>query len=453
MTSLRSVSFVAALGLTASGAFLVAPAPASAHGRFPQAGQVVVDPNDDARIWVRTTYGIVTTDDGGGEWRWVCPEGVGFDGDKEDPSVGFMDDGAVIVGTFDGLSMSADRCDFSFPSVMEGRYVIDLAIEPSHTSAVALSSNGVAADTFEVKLFDTSDNGASWTEIGTAPPVDFLALTLGLAPSDPQRVYLTGRDGTAGAYAGVIQQSSDRGETWTRYVVPGTDGGVALPYMGQVDPNDADRVYVGVVEQQMGEIVHFELLVTEDGGQSFTSIFERPEAMSGFSLSPDGATIAIGGAEAGLWLASSDDYMFSKVNEIHVRCLTWVDSGIYACADQFIDGYNLARSDDGGQTFTPLSELGSPCGPPSQCADGTTVGEECPSRWPEEKLELNAEDCDAAGSGGGGGAGGGGGSGADGDGGGCGCRVVGPRDEGAAWLAALALLGLARIRRRPVQAM
>ena len=73
-----------------------------AHGRFPQAGQVVVDPNDDDRIWVRTTYGIITTDDGAGEWRWICPEGVGFDGDQEDPPIGFMNDGSVIAGTFDG---------------------------------------------------------------------------------------------------------------------------------------------------------------------------------------------------------------------------------------------------------------------------------------------------------------------------------------------------------------
>ncbi|HHH29863.1 MAG TPA: hypothetical protein ENK57_16165, partial [Polyangiaceae bacterium] len=239
--------------VAAGGAFVLGAATASAHGRFPQAGQVVVDPNDEARIWVRTTYGLITTDDGGGRWRWICPEGVGFDGDKEDPPVGFMNDGSLLAGTFDGLSITKDGCDFVFPPLMEGRFVIDLAVEPSFTSAIALSSNGVAADTFEVRLYDTSDNGDSWTEIGTAPPSDFLALTLGVAPSDPQRVYLTGRDGTAGAYAGVLQRSDDRGESWTRLDVPGTAGGVALPYMGQVDPDDADRVYLGVVEQQMGE--------------------------------------------------------------------------------------------------------------------------------------------------------------------------------------------------------
>jgi photosystem II stability/assembly factor-like uncharacterized protein len=423
-------------------AALAAPTIAHAHGRFPQAGQVIVDPANDARIWVRTTYGIITTDDAGGLWSWVCPDGVGFDADKEDPPVGFMSDGTVIAGTFDGLSVSHDRCDFAFPAELKDRFVIDLVVEPSHVSAVALSSNGVSTDTFEVKLFDTSDNAASWTEIGTSPPSDFLALTLGVAPSDPQRVYVTGRDGMAGVYAGAMMRSDDRGQTWTRFSVPLTDTSAALPYMGAVDPNDADRVYLGVVEQDMGTVVAFALVVTEDGGSNWQTIFERSEAMSGFTLSPDGGTIAIGGAEAGLWMASADDYAFSKVNELHVRCLTWEPGALYACADQFIDGYNLGRSIDGGATFSELSQLSSPCGPPS-CAADTTVGSECPARWPEERIELGAEDCD------GGGGGGGGGSEPGGDGGGCGCSVPGtpqdaPRGAHILW----ALAALAWIERR-----
>lgn len=434
------------MSLAVGAAAWLSPGEARAHGRFPQAGQVVIDPSDDQRIWVRTTYGIVTTDDGGGEWRWICPQSVGFDGDKEDPPLGFMGDGTALVGTFDGLSISHDGCDFAFDPLLEGRFAIDLVVEPSLTSAVALSSNGVAADTFEVKLFDTSDSGQTWTEIGAAPPTDFLGLTLGVAPTDPQRIYLTGRDGTAGVYSGVIMRSDDRGETWARLPVPGTDVGAALPYMGAVDPNDADRVYLGIIEEEMAEIVSFELLFSDDGGTSWVSIFERQEAVSGFALSPDGAKVAVGGLQARLWIASTADHAFSKVNEIHVRCLTWDPSGLYACADPFIDGYNLARSDDGGQTFTALSELSSPCGPPA-CGEGTSVGQECPARWPEERQELNAEDCEA-GSGGGGAGGADAGAGPGGSDGGCGCTLAGGKQGRPSWLATLMMLSLAALRRR-----
>jgi photosystem II stability/assembly factor-like uncharacterized protein len=428
---------------------LFAPTPAWAHGRFPEAGQVVIDPSDDDRIWVRTTYGIITTDDGGGEWRWICPDGVGFEADKEDPPVAIMGDGTALVGTFDGLSVSADGCDFTFPSLLEGRYVIDLFPEAGYTSAVAVSSNGLAADTFEVKLFDTGDNGQTWTEIGTSPPNDFLALTLGLAPSDPQRLYLTGRDGTAGAYQGVLQRSEDRGETWARVTIPGTEGADALPYMGGVDPNDADRLYLAVIERDMGEVISFVLLFSDDGGDNWTSIFEREEQMAGFALSPDGQNVAVGGKEAGLFLASTEDHAFSKINEISVRCLTWVESGLYACADQFTDGYNVALSTDAGETFSGISQMGSPCGPPV-CGETTSVGETCPGRWPEEKLELDAQDCDAGT--GGAGTGGGGATNAGDDGGGCGCHAPGSsRPARARWwsLVGLALaVSARRLRRR-----
>ncbi|MEZ4440425.1 MAG: hypothetical protein R3B72_15115 [Polyangiaceae bacterium] len=427
---------------------LLAPATAAAHGRFPQAGQIVVDPSDDGRVWVRTTYGIVTTDDHGGEWRWICPEGVGFDGDKEDPPLVLTRSGAALVGTFDGLSRAADRCDFTLAGgALEGRYVIDLLAEPSADDhAIALTSNGLANDVFEVHLWGTSDEGATFSEVGTSPPQDFLALTLGLAKSDVDRIYVSGRDGTAGVYAGALMRSDDRGQTWTRYAVPGTDGAAALPYLGGVDPDDPDRLYVATIQEELGETVAFELLVSEDGGATFTTIFQRSEAMSGFALSPDGATIAVGGPQAGLWLASRSDYAFAKVNEVHIRCLTWTAQGLYACTDQFVDGYNVGVSTDEGQTFAALSQLSSPCGPPSTCAKDSSVGKTCPAAWPQERAELMATDCDAAG---GGGAGeGGGGAGGEGTSGGCGCRLAAPREGTPAWLSALGLLAALPVLRR-----
>src|SRR5262245_66324806 len=49
-------AFVAVVGLTSQ---------ARANGRFPAAGQVVVDPGDKQHIVLRTTYGILQTTDGG----------------------------------------------------------------------------------------------------------------------------------------------------------------------------------------------------------------------------------------------------------------------------------------------------------------------------------------------------------------------------------------------------
>jgi hypothetical protein len=132
-----------------------------------------------------------------------------------------------------------------------------------------------------------------------------------------------------------------------------------------------------------------------------------------------------------------------------VGCLTWAESGLYACADQFVDGYTLGLSTDDGQTFTPLAELGSPCGPPPECAGDSSTAEECASRWPQEQKELNA--CLDGAGGGGGSAGTGGGDPGDDS---CGCRIVadpGSDDTTRRLVAALTLLGglgLALARRR-----
>jgi len=133
--------------------------------------------------------------------------------------------------------------------------------------------------------------------------------------------------------------------------------------------------------------------------------------------------------------------MFTKVSELAVRCLTWDDSGLYACADQFIDGYNVGVSVDDGATFAPLSQQDSPCGPPDSCGAGTSIGDECPGRWPAESAELGAPiSCDGES----GGAGASSGS--------AGCRIE-PLDNdgdrpGAGWIATLAGLGLLLRRRR-----
>lgn len=425
---------------------------ASAHGRFPLAGQIAVDPSDPMRVFVRTTYGILVTEDGSNNWSWICPEGPGFDADTEDPAIIVGSDGSLLVGTFDGLSRASDLCSFA---TAEGTppdsFFVDLQRGSAPSVLRAVSSNGVSSDVFDVAVWGSTDDGATWSQLGVAPPSDVLALTLATAPSDDDRLYLSGRGGSAGSYEGVIMRSDDAGATWQRLTVPGADD-MTLPYLGAVDPVDPDIFYVGLVRVEDQEVVYYGLLVTQDGGQTFTEVFTRTSNMPGFALSPDGTTVAIGGAEEGLWLADASSLQFAKANETVVRCLNWTDAGIYACTDQFVDGFNLGLSTDEGATFTPLSELSSPCGPPT-CDASTPVGEFCPAEWQVERLELGATTCGDGGDGGGGGAGSGGGGSEPAppaDDGGCGCHVPGanPSPPWGFAVGAIALaLALARRRR------
>jgi hypothetical protein len=429
---------------------------AMAHGRFPQAGQVVVDPSDPDRLFVRTTYGATTTSDRGASWSWICPESIGFNAEGEDPSVVILGDGTTVVAAFGGLSVSHDAgCNF-VPEAgdLEPAHFADVQAMGDPSRAMALSSNGLDSFEFVVKLWETADSGGTWTQVGNAPPSHMLALSLGLAWSDPNRLYLTGRDGmTEEEKEGAIYRSDDRGNTWMRVPVPNAKASSPdiqiLPFIGGVAFDDPDTVFVGVVTTQANVVTHFELLVSTDGGAAFTSIFEADDAVTGFALSPDGDTVAIGGPKQGLWTAPTSTLAFTKINELRVGCLTWDKSGLFACADEFVDGYTLGVSDDEGKTFTPLARLGSPCGPPG-CPADTSTAAECESLWPQEQKELNAFNCDGAG---GAGEGGGGAVPPSASSGSCGCRIPAaseePQSEGGR-IALLfgALLGIAGIGAR-----
>ena len=92
-------------GFAAAAAVTLAGLPALANGRFPAAGQIVVDPSNPTHLLVRTTYGLNVSNDGGAHWSWICESAIGYGG-TEDPMVAITADGTIIAGIFEGLSVT-----------------------------------------------------------------------------------------------------------------------------------------------------------------------------------------------------------------------------------------------------------------------------------------------------------------------------------------------------------
>src|SRR5690606_12148106 len=91
---------------------LLAPLTASAHGRPPRVERIAFDPNDPQRIVLSATIGLIVSEDGGETWSWVCAAAFGADPTQEDPDVVVMEDGSVVVATFDGVARGEpDLCD------------------------------------------------------------------------------------------------------------------------------------------------------------------------------------------------------------------------------------------------------------------------------------------------------------------------------------------------------
>ncbi len=443
-------------------AIAAAALPAQANGRFPFAQQLVEDENDANHLVLRTTYGILTTQDRGKTWNWICEASVGYGG-SEDPSLGITADGTLLAGIFEGLRASSDGgCDWTSPSTaLDGKYVVDLTVEAQDAkSAVALSSNGVGGGKFATALWETSDSGKSWVALGVQLPDTVLGLTLDPAPSNPDRIYVSGI-GSAGA--AVLLRSSDRGKTWQELPIPGVDI-ESSPFIAAIAPTNPDALYV----RTAGADTPNKLLYSDDAGDTFTEIFSGIGSMLGFALSPDGQTVLVGfgdpkggatvdPASEGLWKASTTDFAFTRIFEGPVNCLTWTPTGVYACASEFDQGFELGFSADTNfdtttaNPFEPLMHLSGVEGP-LECGAATS-GAICPEDWPAVCSTIGkcTGDTDAGVDGG---SGGGGGSGVtppnEDDPGDCGCRAVGAGGAGlGAFAAAFAALGLLLFRRRP----
>ncbi|WP_437673029.1 WD40/YVTN/BNR-like repeat-containing protein [Sorangium sp. So ce131] len=426
------------IGSAAACICLAASTPASANGRYPSAGQILVDPADPDHLWIRATYGVLTTSDGGERWSWICEPAIGYIG-IEDPMMVLTGDGSILVGLFGGLSATHDRgCQWELGAGgVADRNIVDLSIDRAEPgSVILLGSSVLGSDEILTQVWESKDDGRTWAQAGVDLPSTFLGVTLDSAPSDPRRLYVSGR-WNGPSFQGILKRSMDRGRTWEDFDVPGSDER-NLPYIGAVDPVDPDVVYV----RRDGDEADT-LLVTRDGGATWEEVFQAA-SLVGLALSPDGSKIAVGSDYGGLWTAPTATLTFTPVRNLGVRCLTWTPRGLFACADEFVDGFTAGISTDEGQTFSPLMTLDRLCGPPPACGSDSETGEACPALWPATASFLGAAgSCDAgagasgtatAGGGGAGESGTGAGAGGSGTGaaagGGCACEASGKGRHG-----------------------
>ena len=479
-------------------AALAAATPAAANGRFPASNQLVFAPSDPQLIVARTTFGILRSNDDGGTWSWLCEDALGLGPtSSEDPELGLTANDSLIVGLSLGLKVSPDTgCTWNTitSTGLQGQLVKDIVVRPDNPHTVlALTS------TFEPQagsdggagyvqgVFTSPDDGVTWTQTGTIDP-DATVTTIDVAASDPQRIYVSAFRGQGATRTTSLFVSTNGGGAWNEYPTPFDPAHEAAVYIAGVDPKNADVVYLRSEGTSR-------LMVTNNGGKSFTVPFTMQDQMEGFALSPDGSTVYVGGPNVGLYTASAADLnTFTNVLEklpdggtrtIHVQCLAARGNELWACSDE-PSGFIIGTSTNGGVTFADRLHLTTIAGPVS-CPAGTTsamcevtdqdadppynpFGGLCANlgvcfdggaTYPLSEACVDAGVCDfptGSSSGGSSGSGSSGGSdaGPGGDGGGsssggggksgCGCSAVG--GGGAAGALAAAVVALLAVRRR-----
>jgi hypothetical protein len=416
---MRRLAIAAALA-----AIALASTAARANGRFPAAGQVLVDPGDAKHLVVRATYGLVATRDAGASWAWICEGAVGI-GPKEDPMVGVTAHGGLVASLYAGVRVSSDGgCTFADRATVPGALGADLSVDRGDPRRVHLLVDAPADDgTFGAVVLRSDDEGAIFHATG-APLPERLGLTIDASTAKAGVVWATAIAGSGAAAKGVLLRSEDAGATFAEAEIPGASA-AAPPYIAGVDPKVDGVVYVRIDGASLDT-----LLVTKDAGASWTTLRTSVD-LPGFALSPDGATVLAGGETDGLWRAPAATLAFEKISPLKTTCLAWVGDAIYACADELTEPFSVGVSHDGGATFSPLYRRRDLCGPLA-CPAGSSVAETCPAAWDATRATLGASTCAAAGgAGGAGGSASAGGSGGGASAGGSGATTSSPSGAAA----------------------
>ena len=377
---------IASIPLVAGVCCLVATA-AHANGRLPGATGLAIHPSDERQLLLGLSYGLALSRDGGASWTWVCEEQIEGNGGDVDPSVVVTGNGTLVVLslTNGGVLVSRDDgCSFARATgPLQGERGVDLTLDPSRPGRVLALMSTISevvdrSPRFRNWLAHSLDHGRSW-EVLAELPDDLAAETLELAPSEPDRIYVSG---TAGAdpLQGIVERSDDGGRTWKRTTVRLPHGSGSL-FLSGIHPRDPDRLWFRVPGRgDLYGVLPARLWLSPDGGTSFEAIGDTQGGMLGFAVSPDGARVAFGGPLDGLFVAPADGSAApTRIADVRVACLRWRDSGLYVCAGEPSDPYGLGHAVDPTVGFVPLWHRADTCR--DACTPDSSLEQKCREPW------------------------------------------------------------------------
>jgi hypothetical protein len=378
-------------GLLAT-AILACAGAASANGRFAAANDIAFNRNNPNHILARTTFGFLQTLDGGQNWNWICEGALRIPYQPYDPPIALMGDGTSVISvTFGGVRTSQNFCNWAeAPLDLSDKLVVDTTPIPGDPAGALLLTSNWTVWGYVGVVWETRDNARTWKRKGSPLPPQVFLQTLEVAPSNPNRIYVSAAEyrpiGDAGATqrVGIFLRTDDGGLTWTQNDVslPPNDG--ATTFIAGVDPSNADRVYLRVAHNILpdpnADKPATDLRVSDDRGVTWQTVFttDKPElgefkSMLGFALSPDGGDIVLGGV-FGVWAGPAPAGPFHPLHDTQIRCLKWTSAGLYACGNEPYNNFTVALSKDGGHTFPALLLRRADDTCPLVCPAGSEVG-------------------------------------------------------------------------------
>ncbi|MBP9206162.1 MAG: hypothetical protein KBG28_19475 [Kofleriaceae bacterium] len=371
-----SAAVVACLVLAAAG-----PRLAHGNGRRPGTVKLHFRPGDERDIMLAATIGALRSTDGGASWRWYCEAAVGYGG-KYDPDYAFNAAGAIFATTFDGLTVNRDGCRF-VPTSLGDTFVSQVTVSPNGDVLAATADAGnlsaMPPEPPDSRLYRSSDDGVTFTELANpGMPQDWWE-SLEVAPSDPQRLYLTGyRFIAAGPKVVLLFRSVDGGSTFT--ALPISD--FALTALSDVSivaiaPDDPDLVLARVSFWQE-DTVGDALYRSTDGGLSWTKVLELADLITGVVVRRAGGEVLVATRGTGWHRSTNRGQTFTAGPAgPPAQCLSELSTGeLWVCSNNYPDDFMAIGKGTDGVSWTRVMQLEDLLGP-VRCEDGTVQKDEC----------------------------------------------------------------------------
>jgi MYXO-CTERM domain-containing protein len=402
---------------------------ARGDGAFPDSLSILVPADRPHHIALATNFGLISTDDDGAHWTWVC------EGPITNCSMLYSQSAPpgdrVYALSADSLVYSDDdACTWSIAAgAVTGGGVVDAFPfrQDAARMLAVVSPNGVGAQT-TYTVVASHDGGATFGDVLYTAASGDVVTGVEAAETDAQTIFLT--LASAQGFAPLLAITTDGGAHWRIVDLSPELQQAGIRLVG-VDRTNPSRVFLRV------SAIDDEALAIYDASRdALTTALTYPGGlMTAFVQTAQGPLIAAGSVTGGAVLHRSfdDGQTWQEVEGApHLRALAERGGRVFGAADDMADGYALGVSSDQGQTFTPLMKFAdvgaiAPCVRAS-CQD-ICKSEVGLGLWPASTCTAAPEKEPPAAS--------------------HGCAVAGARaPASSAGLLALVVLGVAAARRR-----
>ncbi len=372
--------FVVGVSLLAASA-----APALANGRPAGTSTINFKQGDEQKIAAGMTFGMVESEDGGQTWHWMCEAAIRYGG-MYDPDYAYTSSGALFATTFDGALVRRDTCNFNPSSFGMGVFVSALAQGPDGAVYFGLAqpANPTTSDPGDAKIYKSTDNGMTFPVSASIGQVNDWWSSIEVAPSDPQRVYVTGYRLVGAGRTFLLFRSDNGGTSYTPMgmtgLTPSANSTIDIVGISKTNP---DLVFARVTFLQEGAISDG-IFRSTNGGQTWEKIVEK-DAEIAFAIRANGDFV-IGTKAYGVSVARNPGAGAVTWQDLagspHVNCLVENAAGeLWACTQNF--GSPGTMSDDAGimkttdlATWTKVLRYQEIAGP-LECPAGTLQEDSC----------------------------------------------------------------------------